>query len=171
MLAVRLGVALALSVLRDGATPRALVAWQPVVDGKTYFTQFMRTRIAANMDRNDIAKETTRTMRAQLDAGSAIEVAGYEIHPELARAIDGVNLGELQPTAAMPVAWFEKANAAETGLSPASEKLHAAWRESGLTIVSNSFDDPAFWALHERTLAPGLLAMTTDWIQTWRNER
>lgn len=171
VLAIRLGVPLALSALRDSPTSRALIAWQPVVDGRTYFTQFMRARIAANMDRNDIAKETTAAMRARIDEGKAIEVVGYEIHPALARAIDGVKLVELPPAAAMPVAWFEKANASETALPPASEKVVAAWRESGLTIVSATFDDPAFWALHDRTPAPGLLAMTTDWIRTWRSAR
>ena len=83
LLAIRSGMLLAAQALRTHSAPpaMALVGWQPVADGKQYFTQFLRMKIAANMDRSDLPKETTASMRAQLAEGDPIEVAGYEIHP------------------------------------------------------------------------------------------
>ena len=72
LLGIRLGFPLAVSTVRNSPKTRVLIAWQAVVDGKSYFTQFMRMKMAANMDRTDIPKETSGGMRAQLAAGSSI---------------------------------------------------------------------------------------------------
>ena len=178
LLAIRLGAALAIEALQRNARPRALIAWQPVVDGKTYLTQFMRTRIAANMDRTDIAKETTASMRAQLAAGETIEVAGYAINPELAASIDALDLKRMIPPTHVQVAWFEKSAASaapdeaagEGELSPASARVLASWRDAGVRVTSGLFDEPAFWAQHHRMLAPGLLRMTADWLRPLPNQ-
>lgn len=171
LLGIRLGFPLAVSAVRDDLKPRALVAWQAVVDGKSYFTQFMRMKIAANMDRTDIPKETSGGMRAQLAAGSSIEIAGYEIGPELGMTLDKLKLAELLPPETSKVAWFEKAAGAENTLSPASEKVIEGWKESGCVIEVGHFDGPAFWALHERFLAPDLVTKTSDWLQQFRRAK
>lgn len=171
LLGIRLGVPLAMSVLEQDRKTRALIAWQAVVDGKTYFTQFMRTRIAANMDRTDIPKETTAGMRAQLAEGKSIEVSGYEIHPELAMAIEAVRLGEMIPPESAPITWLEKAGGEERTLSPASEKTLAAWQLAGRSSEIIPFEGPAFWALYDRFLAHDLVQKTSDRIQRMRPEK
>lgn len=173
LLGIRLGVPLALAALQqDGGQRRSLIAWQPVVDGKTYFTQFMRMRIAANMDRTDIPKETTSGMRAQLSAGRSIEVAGYEIHPELAMAIDDLRLADVRPPESVSTIWFEKGGDEEgASVSPASRKLLDAWQLAGTEATVSLFDGPAFWALHDRFLAPDLINKTGEWVQLSRPEK
>lgn len=168
LLGIRLGFPLAVSALRGDSKGRALIAWQAVVDGKSYFTQFMRMKIAGNMDRVDLPKETTGGMRAQLAAGERIEIAGYEIHPELGVAIDQLKLADLLPPSTTKIAWFEKAGGSEGTLSPASEKLIDAWQLAGANAEVMLFDGPAFWALHDRYLAPELVQMTTDWLTRLR---
>ena len=168
LLGIRLGFPLAVSTVRNSPKTRVLIAWQAVVDGKSYFTQFMRMKMAANMDRTDIPKETSGGMRAQLAAGSSIEIAGYEINPELGMALDSLNLAELLPPETSKVIWFEKATGAEGALSPASEKLVESWQQSGKATEIQLFDGPAFWALHERFLAPDLVTKTSDWLQQFR---
>ena len=174
ILGIRLGVPLALAALQqhgNKSRPRTLIAWQPVADGKTYFTQFMRMRIAANMDRTDIPKETTGGMRALLSDGQSIEVAGYEIHPELATAIDSLRLVELMPPESVSTVWFEKGMGEENSISPASQKLLEAWQLAGKTAAVAVFDGPAFWALHDRFLALDLVKKTADWVQLLRPEK
>lgn len=178
LLAIRLGTALAIEALQRNARPAALIAWQPVVDGKTYLTQFMRTRIAANMDRTDIARETTASMRAQLAAGEHIEVGGYAISPELAESIDALDLKRLVPPTHLALAWFEKSSpaagpdgaASEGSLPPASSRVLDVWRDAGVRVSSGLFDEPAFWAQHHRMLAPGLLDMTADCLRLLQNQ-
>ena len=164
ILAVRLGVPLALQAMGDGVAAPALIAWQPVVDGKSYFTQFLRMRIAANMDRTDIPKDTTTGMRAELAAGVPIEVAGYEVHPELAAAIEGIRLEAMLPPANTAVAWFEKAGGSQEEISPASQKVVEGWRNAGQPVDVNCFSGQAFWALHDRVTAPDLIQATADWL-------
>lgn len=171
LLGIRLGFPLAVSALRDDQKNRALIAWQPVVDGKAYFTQFMRMKMATNLDRTDIPKETTGGMRAQLAAGNSIEIAGYKIHPELASAIDNLKLDEIIPPDESRVAWFEKAGGAEGVLSPASEKLIEGWQQAGKTTEVILFDGPAFWALYDRLPAPDLVSKTSDWVQQLRPDK
>lgn len=164
VLGIRLGFALAVDALRDEPHERALIAWQPVVDGKSYFTQFMRAKIAANMDRTDIPRETTADMRARLAAGQGIEVAGYAIRPELAGPIDRLQLGELIPSATAPIVWFEKGAEPTGGISPASQKTLDAWQQAGRTASTATFDGPAFWSLYERAVSPDLIEKTADWV-------
>ena len=168
LLGIRLGFPLAVSAVRNSRKSSALIAWQAVLDGKNYFTLFMRMKIAANMDRTDIPKETSGGMRAQLGAGRSIEIAGYEINPELGMALDSLILAEMLPPEASKVVWFEKTGSTEGTLSPASEKVVEVWQQSGVSTESQLFDGPAFWALHERVLAPDLVAKTSDWLQRLR---
>ena len=48
LLGIRLGFPLAVAAMANDQRERALIGWQPVIDGKSYFTQFMRMKIAAN---------------------------------------------------------------------------------------------------------------------------
>ncbi len=171
LLGIRLGVALALTALQQDQKKRALIAWQPVVDGKSCLTQFMRMRIAANMDRTDIPKDTTAGMRAQLAEGKSIEVAGYEIHPELATSIENLRLTELIPHESVSIAWLEKGGGEENEISPASKNLLASWQRAGRATEVMPFDGPAFWALYERFLATDLVKKTSDWIELLRPEK
>lgn len=168
LLGIRLGVPLAFEALRYLPKVRALVAWQAVTDGKHYLTQFMRMRIAANMDRTDIPKETTGGMRAQLAAGQRIEVAGYEIAPELARSIEGLKLSDLMPPESVSVAWFEKGTGEEAAISTISQNLVNGWRLAGRRVDIAVFDAPAFWALYDRYLVPELVEKTTELVESLR---
>ncbi|HLO64103.1 MAG TPA: hydrolase 2, exosortase A system-associated [Azonexus sp.] len=166
LLGIRLGVPLALASIAGEALVPAIIAWQPVIDGKLYLTQFMRMRIAGNMDRTDIPKETSNTLRASLSEGKSIEIAGYEIHPEMASALDNMRLSSLLPSVGVSVAWFEKGNGEEFDISPASRQLLDAWKQSGTQVAVESFDGPAFWALHDRVAAPELIHKTSSWMQS-----
>lgn len=165
---IRLGVPLALEATASNADVPAVIAWQPVVDGKMYFTQFLRIRLAANMDRLDIPKETTGGMRTQLAGGQSVEVAGYEIHPELAAAIEGINLKGFKPARKMDIFWLEKSVGEELVLPENSSALIEGWRQAGGRVEGQVFDGPAFWALHDRFLAPDLLTKTVALVDSFR---
>lgn len=170
-LGIRLGVPLALEAIRNLPHVKAVVAWQAVGDGKHYLTQFMRMRIAANMDRTDIPKETTGGMRAQLAGGQSIEVAGYEIAPELVHSIDGLRLIDLMPPESVSMAWFEKGTGEEPVISTISQNLVEGWRQAGRRVDAAAFDAPAFWALYDRYISPELVEHTTEWVQSLRRQQ
>lgn len=165
---IRLGAILAANAHAAAADPRvSLVLWQPVSDGKTHLTQFLRVRIAANMDRSDLPKETTASMRERLAGGESVEVAGYEIHSELAAAIDAAKLTEHKLSSGTQVFWLEHASADKPALTPARQALLARWPGVEATVDAQVFSGPAFWQVYERVVAPAAIAQTTAWLKAW----
>ncbi len=168
---IRLGAILAAEALKSSAlTHTAFIAWQPVVDGKQHFTQFLRMRIAAQMEKPHLPKETTHSMREQLAAGKPLEVSGYEIHPEFAAALDAARLDAFAPPPNTPALWLEQAAQAATEAAPASQKVINAWRTNGAKIDVKFFEGPNFWQVAERAISTSAIDATTAWAkQTWAN--
>ncbi len=167
---IRLGAILAAETLKSVELPNAaFIAWQPVVEGKQHFTQFLRMRIAAQMERPHLAKETTHSMREQLAAGKPLEVSGYEIHPEFAAAIDRARLDAFAPTPNVPALWLEQAAPDATHAAPASQKVIDAWRAGGTNIDVRFFEGPNFWQVAERAISTSAIDATTAWAkQIWQ---
>ncbi|MFI5445908.1 hydrolase 2, exosortase A system-associated [Polaromonas sp. UC242_47] len=162
---IRLGAVLAAQVHAElGESGIALVFWQPVLDGNVHLTQFLRVRMAAQLDRPDLPKETTASLRQQLAMGQAVEVAGYEIHPELAKAIDGARLIANKLGNGSHVLWLENASQDHAEILPASKKALPAWEAAGVAIDAGTYTGPAFWQVHERVTAPAIIERTSAWL-------
>ena len=165
---IRLGGILAAGALSELANKGVLVLWQPVVEGKQHFTQFLRMRIAAQMERATSAKETTNSMRDQLAAGKSLEVSGYEIHPNLAVAIDTARLDSCAPPPGVASLWLEQAQGESDQPSPASQRVIDAWRRGGVKLDVTLFAGPNFWQVAERAIATDAIGKTADWLkETW----
>lgn len=162
----RLGALLAAELHGSlGSSSLGLILWQPVLDGKQYFTQFLRLRLAAQMYRTDLPKETTGLLREMFARGENVEVSGYEIHPELAHAMEAARLAALLPAAGAPLLWLEQASAGNEGaVSPASEATLGTWRTAGLAPEVRTFEGPQFWQVHERVEAPQAIEKTSAWV-------
>lgn len=168
---IRLGAILATEWhARHADAGTALLLWQPVSDGKTHLTQFLRVRIAAQIDRPDLPKETTASMREVLAAGTAVEVAGYALHPALTQAIDNARLDSHRLAEGTNMLWLENAPVDKAEPSPGTKALLARWPGAGVACEVRTFDGPAFWQVHERVLAPEAVACSTDWLRTWAAE-
>jgi exosortase A-associated hydrolase 2 len=166
ILGVRLGAILATQARAQfGAADVPLVLWQPVLDGKVHLTQFFRVRMAAQLDRPDLPKETTKSMREKLGSGEILEVAGYEIHPELADAIDGARLVDNELKVGSKILWLENAAPDKSELSVASASAVGAWVAAGASVEASTFSGPAFWQVHERAIAPGAIDQTSSWFR------
>ena len=161
LLAIRLGAILAQALLRDAPAVRQLVLWQPVLSGKTFQTQFLRIRIAAEINQPDRIK-TTNELRAMSAAGQAVEVSGYAVGAALAQALDGAvfNADTLRPP--LQTSWFEVVADAAAPVSLASAKAIEAFRAAGAVFHFEQVAGPSFWHVHERALAPGLVQRTTQ---------
>lgn len=161
LLGIRLGALLALDVLRQAAlTVERVVLWQPVVSGEVMLSQFLRIRVAAAMMATDQAKQTTQELHRALHAGQAVEVAGYELAPDLARAIDPLRLEQLPDHRTPPIAWLEVVADNVNALSPASRRVIEAWRARGLDVRGEAVAGAPFWSATEIATAPALLEST-----------
>lgn len=158
---LRLGALLALDCAqRAPQPPAALVLWQPVLSGSAFLTQFLRLRVANQMLGGAAAGGGgTAALRAALAAGETLEVAGYELAPELAGALDQAGAAALA-VRGCPVHWLEVAPSAERALPPAAAKVAALWREQGVELQLLTVPGAPFWATQEITECPALLEAT-----------
>ncbi len=159
LLGLRLGALLALDYARTALPAlERIVLWQPVLQGAAFLTQFLRLRVAGDMLGDGGAAGGTRQLRAQLAAGQALEVAGYELAPQLAAAIDALDASRLPPF--QPVDWFEIVASDERPIPPAAERSAASWAEGGAAPTMHKIVGDAFWSTQEIAECPALVAAT-----------
>jgi len=162
---LRLGALLALDYAARpaGRAPSQLLLWQPVLQGASHLTQFLRLRVAAQMLGDGAADGGTEALRATLAGGTPLEVAGYTLAPALAAALDGLDASRLPPPC--PVHWLEVAPAAGRPLSPVAQRVLQGWQAAGVDGRAQSVAGPQFWATQEIAEAPSLLAATCAILQ------
>ncbi|MES2316897.1 MAG: hydrolase 2, exosortase A system-associated [Pseudomonadota bacterium] len=152
---LRLGALLALDYARSAPVAQLLL-WQPVLQGAAFMTQFLRLRVASDMlDTEQAPGGGTKALRAQLQAGEAIEIAGYVLAPELAASIDALDAAQLAPSC--PVQWIEVVATPERALPPAALRLAAGWANPP---VLHKVVCAPFWSTQEIAESDALVAAT-----------
>jgi exosortase A-associated hydrolase 2 len=158
---LRMGGLLAAAVAADRPDRfKRLLLWQPIADGKRMLTQFLRIRVAASM-RNAGGGETTDRLRAELTQKAAIEVAGYELSVELARALDAIRMESLDLHSGTHIDWFHVSQGKDDRLGASAERIVEAWRRKGVTVSTVSIAGEPFWAVPEAATVTELLSATT----------
>jgi len=160
---LRLGALLMLDYARHAALPvERFVLWQPVLNGQAWLTQWLRLRFAIHMldgESGNNHVHGTQALRAELAQGQSVEVAGYELSPALACAIDAVDATTLAP-AGGEVDWFDIAGNADKPPSPATAKIITAWQRQSIEVRHHQVVGQAFWALPEITECQALADAT-----------
>jgi exosortase A-associated hydrolase 2 len=157
---LRLGAALALDV---AAVPEnsveKVVMWQPVISGSTFMTQFLRLKVAAQLG-DAPATVTTEELREQASRGQSLEIAGYDLAPELLAAIDGIDMRDTRMLPRVPVHWLEVVSESRPQPGLLSQKLISAWSDKGVEVQSDVVVGNPFWTTTELSLAPELIEKT-----------
>ena len=141
--------------------PAATLFWQPVLNGELFLTQFLRLRVAAGLFSGQ--KETTAQLRARLDAGETLEVAGYALNSTLAQQLAAARLN---PPPAGEVIWLEVSQSDTGTLPPASQRLVDAWRGQEYRVDTAVVSGEAFWTTQQIIEVPDLLALTQHYLQS-----
>jgi exosortase A-associated hydrolase 2 len=163
---LRLGATLACDVARDRDLEiDQLVLWQPVIEGAQFLSQFLRMRLASEMLAGGAATTGLGELRQELARGNCLEIAGYELHPALASAIEQITLKGVVP-ATRAVSWMEIAAQTDLPLRPASRRVLEAWKAGGLTVQTATIAGEPFWATIEIAESAELLAATTDTLRS-----
>jgi uncharacterized protein len=137
-----------------------LLFWQPPASGKAVLQQFLRLKLASQLDSGQ--KGVVDRLRLNLRAGQAVEVAGYTLHPGLAL---GLEEATLDPGPSGPdgrVAWLEVGLRDEPQILPASLATLERLSSQGWRVEPQALHGPAFWQTTEIETAPQLLQATTD---------
>jgi exosortase A-associated hydrolase 2 len=159
---LRLGALLAADCVRaPDASFASLLMWQPVVSGAQFMTQFLRLRLTREMLTGGAASKGTEQLRAQLVAGETLDIAGYELAPELAFTIERLDLAGLAPKN-VPAQWFEVN--AEGKPSPALRRAGQAWSAAGAEVELRPVRGEPFWSSVEISECAELIAATSEAI-------
>ncbi len=164
LLAHRSGALLVPALVESDGPVHQIIFWHPVISGNQFLNQFLRLRLATNLYGSG-NKETTGELRQQLESGTSIEVAGYEISPSLARQLDENSLNNWLPPAHLKLYWFEMAGEAGRPLLPISRKLLDAWSDKGVNVDAQVIQGSAFWATQEISQSEKLIRKTLEAVQ------
>lgn len=161
---LRLGALLALDYARLAPLPvERFILWQPVTRGDTFMTQFLRLQLATAMlaEQEDAgtAAGGTQAMRARLQTGATLEVAGYELAPALVQAIDAVDATTLAPYG-IAVSWIDIVSQSAPSLPPTRQNLVSGWQRNGVPVQLQCVPGLPFWATADITTCAALLAAT-----------
>lgn len=161
---LRLGAGLALleANCRAGA-PYALL-WQPVLHFTEYIHQFLRQRISAGLVQPHKDKPSIKTLAAQLQANSALEISGYTITKKLYESFLAIDetpaqLGMTLPLFLASISMLENSGAR---FQKFSEHVTAKGGRLHLTHIQNE----PFWDRYWCWTAPELIQRTADWLTT-----
>ena len=166
---LRLGALLVLDFARSFETKIAqIILWQPVISGESFLTQFLRLRLANEMfaaSANAEKMTGTDMMRASLREGNFLEIAGYELAPDLAAALDSLKAADLAITKT-PVHWFEIVPELGRSMPPSGAKVVGIWQRNEVDLAVHLVPCLPFWATQEISECPALVSATTNVFAT-----
>lgn len=165
LMAMRTGALLAAEYLNTSeAEINKLLLWQPVIDGKMFFNQFMRLRLASSMMSGDKGKETSKDLKALLDAGESLEIAGYMITPGLANSLEAASLKNMAVKPDIDVAWFDVVADEQKDAPLINRKLVEQWQQAGMKVEHGKVAGMAFWSSTEIVEIPALLDYSVQFL-------
>jgi exosortase A-associated hydrolase 2 len=163
---LRAGALVATDAAGRMSQPVHFLFWQPALLGKAVLQQFLRLKAAARLADGN-AKAALGAARADLDGGRLVEVAGYTMHPALARGLQAATLAPptvapVEGSAPRRVVWLELASDPGAGSGPATRAAQTTWNAARWRVESGLQVGPSFWQTTEIEEAPALVDATRE---------
>ena len=163
---LRSGCLLAVAAVAALESAPDLVFWQPVISGRQHLQQFLRLRVAGELiGRAGTDRTGTAELRAKLESGATLDIAGYALVPGVAMGLDAADLAPLP--ARVRVAWLEVSSAEPPELSPAARMRVSAWQAAGSDVRPVAVAGLPFWQTQEIAECPALIDATTSAVLRW----
>ena len=155
---IRMGAMLAAMLVRqrDMDLSRA-VFWQPVTSGARLIDQFLRIRVMASRMEQDHG-ETVAELRGRLQAGEAVEVAGYALSGALCADIDALDLTSALTPPFPPIRWLDVVADAAAPVAPGTQRAIDKVRAAGCEVEHVQVTGEPFWMATEIVTNPALVA-------------
>lgn len=153
---LRAGCLLASAAAQRRTPAPHLLLWQPPTAGKALLQQFLRLRLAAQLADGG-GKGVTESLRADLEAGRPVSVAGYELPPAVALGMEQARLHPPRP--GQVIRWLEVMTREPAQLLPGSALAVQSW-PADTDLLTQVVVGPAFWQTTEIEDAPALIEAT-----------
>jgi exosortase A-associated hydrolase 2 len=155
----RTGALLACEIVARSTVPARLLLWHPVASGAQFLNQFLRIRLIAQGE-GGAEREDTRSLRATLAAGRALEVGGYMLSPALSTGLDRSTLQA--PPPGSRVCWLDVVHAPDAPAPATSYRLAQAWARQGVDLSHQAVPGVPFWQTQEISECEALIAQSLE---------
>lgn len=154
---LRAGSLLASQWLSLPSSPKLpVLAWQPILSGKQYLTQFLRIKLGADLADSNQARGLLSQIRQNLQDGQSVLVGGYLLQPALVEGLEASTFA-LSGEHGAKLAILEVAAGERLELTPATDNWADKARAQGLSCEAQAIPGPKFWQSAEIEVAPELL--------------
>lgn len=139
ILGLRLGALLATDMLQNSKYAfDNIIFWQAAHSGQNMMSQFLRISFTGS---------NSKSMNEQLNSGSMVEIAGYQLTPALYDDIINIKLQLSQISS--PITWLEIPPNDNMGLSHKSQTILNDHKTGGGRINTEIVKTPQFWTLFD----------------------
>ncbi|MDH5444135.1 MAG: hydrolase 2, exosortase A system-associated [Gammaproteobacteria bacterium] len=145
LVALRLGCLLAIDVAQK-CNIQHIVFWQPVINGDNYLGQFLRLRLAAEMNSVSGEKSSVKNLKDMLNSGENVEVAGYMLSSKLAIELQNKQLDKFTSLKnTKTIFWYDIV--ADSNREPPliHRKTQEQIREKNIHMESFKIAGASFW--------------------------
>ena len=142
--------------------PRALVLWEPVVRGEDMLDSEMRRSLMKEMVTLGKARHRRDDLHTALAQGHTVDLGGYIVTPDQARAFHDIDLCHETIPASTPALLVSIGRSRSATRRP--DPL-AAWCEGAANVTRQSMPLPPFWnqvGLHD---CSALVHATGEWLR------
>lgn len=160
LLGLRCGALLAMELAQRVPTVRQLLLWQPALAGSEVLTQFLRLRTAAGLTGGVVAKETQESLRSRLLQGETLEIAGYDLTPELYAGLHSRQLASLVPDRGIRIDWFHMVRQPDAAVPEAILAAAGTLAARGAAVATHGVYGDPFWSTAEIAVCDQLLDRT-----------
>jgi exosortase A-associated hydrolase 2 len=154
---LRSGCLLAIEAVSRMNTAFPLLFWQPSSNGALVLRQFLRLKSAAEM-LSGSAGGAIDSLRRDLAEGKRVEVAGYELAPDLASGLERATLAP--PRTRTRIEWLDVSIQKVTQVPPVVAGAKHKWEQAGCSVRYTPVQGPPFWQTTEIEEAPNLIDAT-----------
>jgi len=140
--------------------PDFLVLWSPIANLRQYCRELLRMRLQKEVihQQCDEVKVTTSDMVKELEAGSCVDLMGYDLSPELYRQMNAHPSWPESPPAGR-VLWLDLPHGRRN-----ADPIVKTWRERGCRVETEYSREAAFW--DDSFTAPVRFeALSSKWLE------
>ena len=139
---LRAGCLLAAQVASRRPEMINLLCWQPVLSGAPILRHFLRLKLAGELFGGGKPEGAT-VLRQRLGAGETLEIAGYQLAPQLAAELDAAVWPDT--LSARRIECIEVSGSEQPLLSPLLAAQSTRWQSAGHAVHAAVVGGPAFW--------------------------
>ncbi len=155
---LRAGCLLVAEVARSRSfQPSKMLMWQPVTSGQLHLNQFLRLKFVTDLLHGKRGAGVD-TLLNTLAEGTAIEVAGYMVSPQVANGLMAASLDGIPQHSIVKCVEFAGGSIAT--VSPALSAQLSRWHTAGCAASAEIVNAAPFWQSPEALLSDAVLEVS-----------